>query len=229
MIDTASSMIVLTDLDGTVIAANPATTALTGFTEDELVGHPFWEQLVAERPARGRRRAVRRPGAAAAHRARPSCRPRTAGAAAAWSSPRDIYQANPDAPVTFVISATDVTAARENAGMVEHLLRSARTIAFVGTDLHGPDHAVQHRRRAHAAASTRRRRPAASWSSSSPPRTSPATPRAARRRGAFEAIVEHAAGELTPETRDWTWLPGGPRAAEGLDDDQPGHRHLRRT
>ena len=29
---------------------------------------------------------------------------------------------------------------------------------------------------------------------------------------AFEAIVEHAAGELTPETRDWTWLPLGPCA-----------------
>ena len=39
--------------------------------------------------------------------------------------------------MTVVISATDVTAARQNAGMVNHLLRSARTIAFVGTDLTG--------------------------------------------------------------------------------------------
>ena len=48
VIDTASSMIVVTDVDGTIIVANPALTALTGFTEDELVGRPFWEKLITE-------------------------------------------------------------------------------------------------------------------------------------------------------------------------------------
>ncbi len=49
VIDTASSMILLTRLDGTVIAANPATTALTGFTEEDLVGQPLWELLMSGR------------------------------------------------------------------------------------------------------------------------------------------------------------------------------------
>ena len=48
VIDSASSMIVLTRPDGTVIAANPATTQLTGFTEAELVGRPMWELLIAK-------------------------------------------------------------------------------------------------------------------------------------------------------------------------------------
>ena len=48
VIDTASSMIVVADVNGMVIAANPATTALTGFAEEELVGQPFWERLIPE-------------------------------------------------------------------------------------------------------------------------------------------------------------------------------------
>ena len=64
VIDTASSMIVLTTVDGTVIAANPATTALTGFTEAELVGRPLWETLVPAERRDDRRGQVRRPGSA---------------------------------------------------------------------------------------------------------------------------------------------------------------------
>ncbi len=124
-----------------------------------------------------------------------------------------------------MISANDITDARENAGMVEHLLRSARTIAFVGTDLQGRislfNTGAEHMLGIDAEAATGRelvefigaedldRHPRADG------------------QGAFDAIVEHAAGELTPETRDWTWLPVGPLTGQGLDDDEPGHRHLR--
>ena len=86
VIDTASSMIVVTDPDGTVIAANPATTTLTGFAEEELVGRPFWERLLPERPPGPGGRAVRRRHPAAHWPARRSCRPRRA-VSGWWCSP----------------------------------------------------------------------------------------------------------------------------------------------
>jgi PAS domain S-box-containing protein len=119
----------------------------------------------------------------------------------------DAYQANPDGPVSYVISATDVTAARENAGMVDHLLRSARTIAFVGTDLRGRitlfNTGAEHMLGLGAAAATGRE-----LVEFIGPEDLDRYPRASGQ-GAFDAIVEHASDELTPETRDWTWLPVG--------------------
>ena len=148
VIDSASSMIVLTRRDGTVIAANPATTLLTGFTEEELVdgrcGSAAHREGPSARPPRLSSGDENLPPTGEAQLQTKARRP----PAVAFSA--DMHRASADAPVTLVISATDVTAARQNAGMVDHLLRSARTIAFVGTDLARADHAVQHRRRAHA-------------------------------------------------------------------------------
>ena len=203
VIDTASSMIVVTDVEGTIIVANPAVTALTGFAEDDLVGRPFWERLLTEDQ---RDEAVQL-------FSDPSQLPRTGEAQLRTKDnglrlvvfSADAYRAGPDAPVTCVISATDVTAARENASMVEHLLRSARTIAFVGTDLNGRitlfNTGAEHMLGVAADLATGRELVEF---------IAPADLDRYVRDGnqaAFDAIVEHAADELTPETRDWTWLP----------------------
>jgi PAS domain S-box-containing protein len=205
VIDTTSSMIVLTRLDGTVIAANPATTSLTGYSEEELLGRPMWELILAEHQREG-----------AADLFARSELPRTGEAqlqtkdghqkAIVFSS--DIHRASDDAPVTVVISATDVTAARQNAGMVDHLLRSARTIAFVCTDLTGRitlfNTGAEHMLGIEAESATGRElvefisgEDLARYVASGPNRTT------------FEALVDHAAEDLSPETRDWTWLPAG--------------------
>jgi PAS domain S-box-containing protein len=206
VIDTASSMIVLTRIDGTVIAANPATTALTGFTEEELVGRPVWELLLAERQR----------DTAAGLFQHPERLPRSGDAqlrtkagdhlAVVYTSAT--HRASEDAPVTLVISATDVTAARHNAGMVDHLLRSARTIAFVVTDLEGRislfNSGAEHMLGVAARDATGReltefiaRDDLERYRS-----------RAAGQ-SVFAAIVDQAAGDLSPVTRDWTWLPQG--------------------
>jgi PAS domain S-box-containing protein len=205
VIDTASSMIVVTDVEGTIIVANPALTALTGFTEDELVGRPFWEKLITEDQREeasqifGDPRQLPREGEA-------QLRTKDDGLRLVVFS-ADVYQAHPDSPTSYVISATDVTAAREHAGMVEHLLRSARTIAFVGTDLLGRitlfNTGAEHMLGVAAEAATGR------------DLVEFIAPEDLERyshdggEAAFDAIVEHAADELTPETRDWTWLPSG--------------------
>ncbi len=135
VIDTANSMIVVTTVDGTVIAANPATTELTGFTEDELVGKRFWDLLVPDHQRPGAQRLFgdpeRLPLSGETLIQRRGAGPRTV----LFSN--NVYRASPEAPFHYVLTATDVTDARENAGMVSHLLRSARTIAFIGTDLAG--------------------------------------------------------------------------------------------
>jgi PAS domain S-box-containing protein len=202
VIDTASSMIVLTRPDGTVITANPATTALTGYREDELVGRPMWELLMTGQQQAGAAElfATQLPREGEAQLRTKDGRQM----AVIFSS--DVHQASADAEVTVVLSATDVTAARENAGMVNHLLRSARTIAFVGTDLEGRitlfNTGAEHMLGVEADSATGRElvefiaeEDLARYSA-----TGGST---------FAAIVDHPAGDLSPETRDWTWLPEG--------------------
>ncbi len=205
VIDSASSMIVLARPDGTVIAANPATTQLTGFTEAELVGRPMWELLIAKDQR-----------AAVEDLFEQQNLPRTGeaqlqtkdGKQKAVTFATEVHQASTDAQVTVVISATDVTDARQNAGMVSHLLRSARTIAFVGTDLAGRitlfNTGAERMLGIDATAATGREL----VEFISP---DDLARNAARGPGqnVFEALVDHAAGDLAPETRDWTWLPVG--------------------
>jgi PAS domain S-box-containing protein len=205
VIDTTSSMIVLTRLDGTVIAANPATTSLTGYTEDELIGRPMWELLLAEHQRESARRVFAKGELPRTGEAQLRTKD---GQQLAVIFSNDKHRASVDAPVTVVMSATDVTAARHNAGMVNHLLRSARTIAFVGTDLHGritlfntgaeqmlgidADEAAGRELVEFIAEEDLNR-----YLSRGSERTM------------FETLVDHAANDMSPETRDWTWLPSG--------------------
>jgi PAS domain S-box-containing protein len=204
VIDTASSMILLTQSDGIVIAANPATTALTGFAEDELVGRPMWELLMTGRQRTGAanlfvRQRVPRTGEAQLQT--------KDGQQLAVRFSSATHRAAPDAPVTVVISATDVTAARHSAGMVNHLLRSARTIAFVGTDLSGRitlfNTGAEQMLGVDADAASGREL-IEFLSAEDLARYPPAEDGSA-----FAAIVDRSAGDLSPETRDWTWLPAG--------------------
>jgi PAS domain S-box-containing protein len=205
VIDTTSSMIVLTRLDGTVIAANPATTSLTGYSEAELLGRPMWELLLAEHQRAGAARLFANQELPRTGEAQLQTKD---GHQLAVIFSNDKHRASADAPVTVVISATDVTAARQNAGMVNHLLRSARTIAFVGTDLTGRitlfNTGAEQMLGIDAEAATGRElvefiaeADLNRYLSRGP------------NRSMFETLVDHAAGDMAPETRDWTWLPAG--------------------
>ncbi len=205
VIDTASSMIVLTRPDGTVIAANPATCRLTGFAEDELLGRPMWELLMTGQQQAGARELFATSELPRQGEAQLQTKD---GRQMAVIFSSDVHQASADAPLTVVISATDVTDARQNAGMVNHLLRSARTIAFVGTDLTGRitlfNTGAEHMLGVDADEATGRElvefiaaEDLARYAGRAHDRTT------------FEAIVDHSSEDLSPETRDWTWLPAG--------------------
>lgn len=132
--DTAASMLVVTTPDGTITRVNPATTALTGFSAEELIGHKLWDDLLVE----GTQEAARglfETGGATGGSAEGLLRTKAGGVVAVVFT-LSVYR-GPDGLTLHVVGAADVTAAREQAGLLGHLLRSATTIAFVGTDLHG--------------------------------------------------------------------------------------------
>lgn len=203
VIDTAGCLIVLTDESGTVIAANPATTRHTGFTEEELLGRPMWELLAPHQ----------RDGAAARFATQQLPEDGEAqlltkdGGHRAVMFTSEVHRAGPDDPVTVVLSAIDVTDARQNAGLVNHLLRSARTIAFVGTDLEGRislfNTGAEHILGVDAEHATGRE--LVDFLDTADLGRFATGPGQCR----FHAIVEQAATDLAPETRDWTWVPDG--------------------
>ncbi len=155
-LDTTPCIILVTDLAGTVIRVNAAATRLTGFTEDELVGQPAWTHLALPQ----RRHLVPdliRDGALLSE--------------ASWEIDVGTKHGDPlrmvwnsktvpdddGDPAYVVLTGIDVTAERNAAGLVTHLLQASITTALVGIDALRPDHALQLRRP--AAARPRRRRP----------------------------------------------------------------------
>jgi len=205
VVDTAPSMIVVTTVDGTVIAANPATTTLTGYAESELLGRPAWEVLVPEAERESTRALFGDPerlplSGETAVQTRDSG-PRTV----VFSN--NVYRPDPETPPLYVLTATDVTTAREHAGMINHLLSSARTIAFIGTDLTGRitlfNTGAEQMLGAESDDMTGR-------DFTELVSEGDLTLHSARHPGAhgFAAIIGPD-GTSTPETRDWTLLPKG--------------------
>ena len=136
-LDTTPCIILVTDLEGTVIRVNAAATRLTGFTEDELVGQPAWTHLVVPR--------ARAPGPRHDPRGRPP------GRGASWEIDvrtkhgdplRMVWNSKtvPDDdgnPAYVVLTGVDVTAERNAAGLVTHLVQAAITTALIGIDGRG--------------------------------------------------------------------------------------------
>ncbi len=132
--DTAASMLVVTTPEGTITRVNPATTTLTGFSAEELIGHKLWDDLLAEGTQEAAR-ALFEAGGATGGTAEGLLRTKDGGVVAVVFT-LSVYR-GPDGLTLHVVGAVDVTAAREQAGLLGHLLRSATTIAFIGTDLYG--------------------------------------------------------------------------------------------
>ncbi len=210
VVDTASSVIVVTDHDGTVLAANPATTRLTGWSEHELVGRRFWETLIPEKL---------RPGISDQFSS-PRTVPRQGesvllakdGTTRTVVFSNNVHQDSPDAPVLLVLTAIDVTDARESAGMVTHVLRSLTSIAFIGTDLAGRITLFNAgaERMLGLAADRAAGRPIVDFLGWAADRTDVgATAPALEERPTFADLTARSASGVFPDSRDWTVFPEG--------------------
>jgi PAS domain S-box-containing protein len=197
VIDSSNTPIMVTETDGTMVLANPAVTRLTGFTEDDLLGRAFWEKLQPPEEWEGTRTAFADPhdipqsGEAVILTA--------AGGERVVTFSNGVYHNPDDGSLQFVLTMTDVTAERASSHLLQHLLRSATTVAILGTDRTGRITVVnagaESLLRFDAIEATRY-----SFLDFLDP------DEVAERGGGFAALVDDVTTDVS-QTSDWTWVP----------------------
>lgn len=135
-LSTTACIILVTDVRGTVLRANPAVTTLLGHDLDTVVGRPVWDTIALPED----RTALRGLFASGDGTGLPR---QLEGRAldvnglehrVAWTS--GIVRDN-GAATHVVLTGLDVTAERNAAGLMEHLLAAAIDTAIIGTDPQG--------------------------------------------------------------------------------------------
>ena len=207
VVDIAGSLIVVTELDGTVLLANPAVLHATGFTRAQIVGHKIWDTLL---PPEFREQAIKLFAAADdlnLPRALEIDVLTASGGRRRVELSNAIAKDSQGLPAHFVITGVDVTAERESAGLMDHLLRSATTTGFIGTDLSGSitlfNSGAEQLLHIDAATAARYRitdfldaGQLAAHAGDSP------------RPPGFDTLVEPVRAQRMPETSDWTLRSG---------------------
>jgi PAS domain S-box-containing protein len=135
VIDSSTTPIMVADSHGIMLSANPAVTRLTGFTPDDLLGHGFWERLLPPEQWETTRAAF----------SDPDNIPQTgetvirtaAGGERVVAYANGVYHSPDDGSLQFVLTMNDITEERATQHLLQHLLRSATTVAIVGTDRTG--------------------------------------------------------------------------------------------
>ena len=134
-LDTTAALILVTDLDGVVVRVNGATTTLTGFDEHELVGTEIGSMPFASAGSTGYPAGLPEDPAAQVSRETDVITRLGGRRRVLWNTSyvRDEH----DHPTYVVITGTDLTAERTAAGLNQHLLDAATTIALIGIDPQG--------------------------------------------------------------------------------------------
>ncbi len=136
-LDTTAAVILVTDREGRIVRANQATTDLTGWREEDLLGRKVSETTLAASatpdlealfvwPNRSGQPVVREGEATT----RDGKKLRIL-----WSN--NMVRDEHDLPAYAVLTGIDVTTERARWGLVSHLMRAAITTAIIGVDEHG--------------------------------------------------------------------------------------------
>jgi PAS domain S-box-containing protein len=135
VVESSTTPIMVADSRGIMLAANPAVTRLTGWTTDDLVGHAFWERLLPADRWEVARKAFSDPDRI----------PQTgetviltaSGGERVVTYSNGVYHNPDDGSLQYVLTMSDITDERATQHLLRHLLRSATTVAIVGTDQTG--------------------------------------------------------------------------------------------
>lgn len=134
-LDTAAAMILVTDLMGVVVRVNGATTTLTGYSEDDLLGVEVWDLPFAPPGATGYPAGL--PETAEGQVGRESDVVTRTGERRRIQWNTGYVHDERSRPTHVVLTGSDLTAERRSAGLNRHLLESAITTALIGIDPQG--------------------------------------------------------------------------------------------
>lgn len=134
-LDTAAAMILVSDLTGVVVRVNGATTTLTGFSEEELVGVEVWELPFAPPGATGYPAGL--PESPDGQVGRESDVVTKSGERRRIQWNTGYVHDERNRPTHVVLTGSDLTAERRTAGLNRHLLEAAITTALIGIDPQG--------------------------------------------------------------------------------------------
>lgn len=134
---TTGCMILVSDMAGTVVRANPAVTLILGHAAEDLVGRPIWETIVSEEHSEQARDMFTRPDGSLIPSSVDGRVRDTEGNVhrVLWSS--GIVSDDTGTPTHVVMTGLDMTAERNAAGLMEHVLGAALDTAIIGTDTQG--------------------------------------------------------------------------------------------
>ncbi len=136
-LDTTACIIMVTDLDGTVVRVNQATSEITGFPASSLVGRPVWELGLAPTDAGDVEALLMWPNRSGVPVAREADALTRSGEKLriVWNT--NIVHDDQGRAAYAVMTGIDVTAERATAGLVNHLMEASFTTALVGIDTGG--------------------------------------------------------------------------------------------
>lgn len=136
-LDTTASVILVIDVDGNVVRVNAATTEITGYSEQELIGQRLWQTSIAPLPQIDVEALFLWPNRSGS----PTVRERTATTKDGellhliWHC--NIVREEAGFPAYAVFTGMDVTAERASTTLTTHLLQAAMTTALIGVDANG--------------------------------------------------------------------------------------------
>ncbi|GAB3763845.1 hypothetical protein FB382_001086 [Nocardioides ginsengisegetis] len=136
-LDTTNCIILVTDLGGTIVRVNAATTELTGYSEEQLIGRPVWETSIAPSQAADVEALFMWPNRSGVPVSREADARNSRGEKLRIVWNNNIVRDDQDLPMYAVMTGIDVTAERATAGLNAHLLQAAITTAMIGIDTRG--------------------------------------------------------------------------------------------
>ena len=133
-LDTTACVVLVTDLDGRIVRVNAATTALTGYRTEELLGTPLWRTTLAPEDAADLEALFLWPNRDGTPVVRESDVVTRSGERRrlVWTS--NLVRDDQGLPAYAVMTGIDVTSERSASELVTHLLQAPLTTALVGVD-----------------------------------------------------------------------------------------------